>query len=201
MYPITSKFVFETSSNVTNKFQLKINGENERNARRTQFEIESILRSNGSSNNSESCVTAGGIIEKNSHSHQFNFDQVLIDSHMPKKFCVMSHNIDNHIVPIDPLLRNKFWMRNIRIADDIPAANVILNFHDDRVELKVIKTLCAGDELLMWFSEEIISFMGIPFLIPGNIQGWCANLKSAYRLRQLKKIIAFQIDFYLPQIN
>lgn len=170
MFPIASQFVFEPSQN---KFHIKVNGDNERNSRRTQFEIESLLKSSAhnGNDNCESFVTAGSVIEKNSLSHQYNFDQVLIDHHVPKKFSVMTHNIDSHIVPQDPLLRNKFWIRNIRIADDIPGANVMLHFHDDRVELKAIKSVNVGEELLLWFSEEIISFMGIPFLIPGNIQG------------------------------
>jgi hypothetical protein len=166
MFPIASQFVFESAQN---KFHIKVS-DNERNSRRTQFEIESLLRSSNGKK-CESFVTSGGVIEKNSSSHHFSFEQVLIDSHLPKRFSVMMHNIDSHIVPQDPLLRNKFWMRNVRIADDIPGANVMLLFREDRVELKAIKNMNANEELLLWFSEEVISFMGIPFLIPGNIQG------------------------------
>lgn len=96
---------------------------------------------------------------------------MVIDSHFEKVIHIIPHTIDGTMIPQEPMLRNKFWIKNIRLADNIPSANVMLYFHDDRVELKAIKSINAHDELLMWFSEEIISFMGIPFLIPGNIQG------------------------------
>lgn len=171
MFPIASQIVFETSTNGSNKFLSKINVDNERNLRHSQFEIENILRSSSSNNNTENCVTASEYIEKDSLSHQFGFDQVLIDNNLPKVFNLIPHTIDGTIIPHEPILRNKFWVKNIRIADNIPSANVILHFRDDRVELKAVKSINVNDELLMWFSEEVISFMGIPFLIPGNIQG------------------------------
>jgi hypothetical protein len=162
MYPIASQFVFEGANN-NNKFCNPKNGAD--NSRK--FEIESILRKNL---DHENCVLASDFVSKNSVSHQFAFDQVLIDLNLARKFTVCVQ--DNHLLlPQESHLRNKFWIRNVRIADDIPAANVILQFVDDKIELKVIKSINCGDELLMWFSEEIISFMNIPFLAPGNIQG------------------------------
>lgn len=160
MYPIASQFVFEGANN--NKFcAAKIGADSSR-----KFEIENILRKNLE----EHCVQAGEFLPKSSASHQFAFDQVLIDLNLSRKFLVCVH--DNHLLlPLEPHMRNKFWIRNIRIADDIPGANAILHFVDDKVELKVIKSINCGDELLMWFSEEVISFMNIPFLVPGNIQG------------------------------
>ncbi|CAG9801253.1 unnamed protein product [Chironomus riparius] len=169
MFPIASHLVFETSNNGSNKFHSKI-VENDRNHRHTQFEIESILRSSPSNNNSDICVTADEFIAKNSGSHQFSFDQVQIDNNSPKVFSIIPHTIEGIMIPQEPMLRNKFWIKNIKIADNIPSANVMLHFNEDRVELKAIKSINSNDELLMWFSEEVISFMGIPFLIPGNIQ-------------------------------
>lgn len=143
-----------------------MNGENERNSRHSQFEIENILRSTSSS-----CVIAAEFIEKDSLSHQFSFEQVQIENSLAKVINIIPHTIDGTMIPQEPMLRNKFWIKNIKIADNIPSANVMLYFHEDRVELKAIKSISINDELLMWFSEEVISFMGIPFLIPGNIQG------------------------------
>lgn len=164
MYPVASQMhLYEPSSN-GNKLICA-------NTRRHQFEIESLLRCSGSV--SDNCVMASALINKNSTSNKFSFEQVLIDNHLAKKFNVacMRSDDDDLIVPHDQSIRNKFWIRNIRIADDIPGANVFLHFHDDRVELKANKSININEELLMWFSEEIASFMGIPFLIPGNIQG------------------------------
>lgn len=154
MYPIASQFVFEGANS---KFCATSS---------RKFEIENILRKNFE----DPCVQAGDFIPKNSTSHQFTFDQVLIDLNLSRKFSICVH--DNHLmIPQEPHLRNKFWIRNIQIANDIPGANVMLHFVEDKIELKAIKSINCGEELLMWFSEEIISFMNIPFLVPGNIQG------------------------------
>jgi hypothetical protein len=88
---------------------------------------------------------------------------------------------DGLILPYEPSLKHKFWLRNVRVADDIPGANVLLDMMDDKIELKAIKSISAGDELLLWFSEEILSFMGIPFLTPSNIQG--EHLKAAKEVK------------------
>lgn len=162
MYPIASQFVFEGANNNKKFCNPKIGAESSR-----KFEIESILRK---SLEHENCVVAGEFLPKNSVSHQFAFDQVLIDLNLSRKFSICMQD-NNLLLPQEHHLRNKFWIRNIRIADDIPGANVILQFVDDKVELKIIKSINCGEELLMWFSEEIISFMNIPFLAPGNIQG------------------------------
>lgn len=170
MFPIASQVVFGASTNGSNKFHSKI-VENERNHRHSQFEIENILRSSPSNNNSDNCVMAAEFIAKNSGSHQFSFDQVLIENNSPKVFKIIPHTIEGTMIPQEPMLRNKFWIKNIKIADNSPSANVMLHFNEDRVELKAMKSININDELLMWFSEEVISFLGIPFLIPGNIQG------------------------------
>jgi hypothetical protein len=171
MFPIASQFVFEGG----NKFC----GPKIENSRK--FEIESILRS------SSSGIQASEFVAKNSSSHQFSFDQVIIDSNLPRKFLVGAHN-NQLILPQEPHIRNKFWIKNIRIADDIPGANVLLHFVEDKIELKAIKSINSNDELLMWFSEEIISFMNIPFLVPGNIQGNLISKVQSAICRKIKKV-------------
>jgi hypothetical protein len=164
MYPIASQFVFEATNS---RFCARISdNETNRNSKRSQFEIESILRNNFC----DSSVTAGCEIGKASTSHQFSFAHVTLDEKLPKQFsvCVQS---DGTIAPQDAALKHKFWIKNIRVADDIPGANVLLDMSDDKIELKAIKMISSGDELLLWFSEEILNFMGIPFLTPANIQG------------------------------
>lgn len=163
MYPIASQFVFEASNS---RFCAKLNENEVKNVKRSQFEIENILKNDFC----DTSVNSVGIIEKGCASHQFSFDEILIDEKLPKKSSVSLQG-DGRIAPVDPSLKRKFWIKNIRVADDIPGANVLLEMHEDIIELKVIKTVNSSDELLLWFSEEILSFMGIPFLTPGNIQG------------------------------
>lgn len=157
MYPVASQFLFD--GRLCGKLS-----ENEKGSKRTQFEIENILRRPSSE------VFALDQIAKNTISHQFAFSQVLSETNLPKKFNVNVQS-DGHLAPQDAAIKTKFWIRNVRIADDTPGANAILGFCDDQIELKVIKSINANEEILLWFTEEVISFMGIPFLTPSNIQG------------------------------
>lgn len=164
MYPIASQFMFEaTNSRLCGKLS---DNEANKNTRRSQFEIENILKSSFCDNS----VTAESEIHKNSRSHQYSFDKVLIDDKLPKKFSVKMQS-DGFLAAEDSTVNHKFWIKSIRVADDIPGANVLLDLIDDKVELKSIKSIKANDELLLWFSEETLNLMGIPFLTPANIQG------------------------------
>lgn len=163
MFPIASQFHFEGSNS---RFCARISDSDKNASKRSQFEIESILKNNFC----DKSVTAGGDIEKNSKSGQFTFDKISIDDNLPKKLSLSVHG-DGFLAPQDASAKHKFWIKNIRIADDIPGANVLLHLADDKIEVKAIKTIGAGDELLLWFSEEILSVIGIPFLTPANIQG------------------------------
>lgn len=164
MYPMAPQFVFEGSNA---RFCAKM-GDNEanKNVKRSQFEMENILKSNFC----DSSVTAESEIEKNTSSHQFMFNQVAFEDNFPKKFSVVVQS-DGLIAPQEAQLKHKFWFKRVRVADDIPGANVLLDMIEDKIELKTIKQINVNDELLLWYSEEILSFMGIPFLTPANIQG------------------------------
>lgn len=165
MYPIASQFVFEATNS---RYCARLSdNESSKNGKRSQFEIESILKNSFC----DSSVTAGSEISKSSTSYQFSFDQLsLSEEKLPKKFSV-SVQTDGFVASQEPSLKHKFWLRAIRIADDIPGANVLLDIRDDKVELKTIKLINVGDELLLWFSEEVLGLMAIPFLTPANIQG------------------------------
>lgn len=65
-----------------------------------------------------------------------------------------------------------FWVKLINIAHDTYSQNALLEICGDRkLRLKIVKNIVAGDEVLLWFSEEILAVMGVPFLTPANIQG------------------------------
>lgn len=180
MYPITSQFMFEASNS---RFCGRLSDNEVKNVKRSQFEIENILKNSFC----ENAVTAGGVIEKGCGSHQFSFDEMLIDEKLPKRISVGVQS-DGRIAPMDVNLRQKFWIKNIRVADDIPGANVVLDIHDENIELKIVKTVNSSDELLLWFSEEILSFMGIPFLAPANIQGNTRKKSVQFSKTQQKKL-------------
>lgn len=164
MYPIVPQFVFDVPN-----YCVKLN-ESEKNLKKTQFEIESILKysSNGKV---EKGVFLSENIVKNTLSQSFSFKDLSLDLNFPNKFSVKICGNSKRLTPMDGVLSNKFWIRNIRIASDIPATNAVLEIINDKIEVVVIKDLSVNDELLLWFSEELVSLLGIPFLTPANIQG------------------------------
>lgn len=43
--------------------------------------------------------------------------------------------------------------------------------NDNGIVLKTIRNVAPGEPLLMWFTENILAMLSIPFLTPSNIQG------------------------------
>lgn len=72
----------------------------------------------------------------------------------------------------------QIWLKQLRLAMDVHSNNTILetttsNDGSSVVYLRVLRNIDAGEEFLLWFSEEILALMGIPFLTPANIRGEC----------------------------
>ncbi|CAH1183085.1 unnamed protein product [Phaedon cochleariae] len=72
------------------------------------------------------------------------------------------------------------WIRAIRLSDDCHSYNVQLKLHAvsnqaaDRLPklmLQAVRPVEAGQELLLWFSEDVLATLQIAFLTPANIQG------------------------------
>lgn len=161
MFPIVPKFnIYEDTNNV--RYHPK---------KRTQFEIENILKFSSSDKKVEKGVYAAENVEKGCLSHSFGFKEISFDFKLPEQLSVKLTGNDRKLVARDHAFRGKFWIRQVKLAEDIHSANLMLELKDDKIEAQVIQNLNANDELLMWFSEEIASFMNIPFLTPANIQG------------------------------
>lgn len=85
MYPIASQFVFEASNS---RFCGRLSDNEVKNVKRSQFEIENILKNNFCDNS----VTSAGTIEKGCGSYQFSFDEIMLEEKFPKKFVVGVHS-------------------------------------------------------------------------------------------------------------
>ncbi|XP_011300597.1 PR domain zinc finger protein 13 [Fopius arisanus] len=60
----------------------------------------------------------------------------------------------------------------VTLAKDCQSCNVILMSTERGVVLKTIRVISPGEPLLMWFTENILAMMNMPFLTPYlNIQG------------------------------
>lgn len=77
------------------------------------------------------------------------------------------------------------WIRALRLSDDChsynmqlrlhptqkPCSNLNKNLPTPKLILQSVKPIAAGEELLLWFSEDILAMLQIAFLTPANIQG------------------------------
>lgn len=63
------------------------------------------------------------------------------------------------------------WIKNIKNSMDTHSNNVILELSNNELRLRTIRNINVNEEVLLWFSEEILAAMYIPFLTPGNIRG------------------------------
>jgi len=65
------------------------------------------------------------------------------------------------------------WLLEARLADDCHSYNVLLQRSGagNTLILYAVKTIRSGEELQLWFSEQMLVLLAVPFLTPLNIQG------------------------------
>lgn len=66
----------------------------------------------------------------------------------------------------------QFWIRKFNISQDTHSNSALLEITaDHKLCLRIVKNVSPNEELLLWFSENVLAEMNIPFLTPSNIQG------------------------------
>lgn len=95
---------------------------------------------------------------------------------------------------------SRVWRNFPSLAPDIHSSNIHLEVNPPRLAggeldkrldsfvLKVTKNIPLGGELLLWFSEEILAIIDMPFLTPKNITG-TITFKVLYMCIPIKNII------------
>lgn len=64
------------------------------------------------------------------------------------------------------------WIKSLRLSNDTHSNNAILEtVNQKQLHVRIVKDLQPGEEVLLWFSEELLALMYIPFLTPANIRG------------------------------
>lgn len=64
------------------------------------------------------------------------------------------------------------WFCSLSLAHDTYSHNAQLEITSDhRLRVKIVKNLVVDEEIQLWFSEEVLAILGIPFLTPANILG------------------------------
>lgn len=134
---------------------------------KSHFIIDNIL------SDSKNSVTSVNKIGKNFTSKRFPIEilHTIDDKNCPKEIEVCAYD-GQYFGPCDKLnLDQTFWIKNIKLADDIQGANVFLELTMNSFQLKTVKEINPDEELQLWFSENILELMEVPFLTPINIQG------------------------------
>ncbi|XP_076753425.1 PR/SET domain 13 [Xylocopa sonorina] len=78
---------------------------------------------------------------------------------------------DGRLYCVDGLVSTSCWLKVVTLAKDCQSCNVLLMTTDKGVILKTIRSVAPGEPLLMWFTENILAMLNMPFLTPSNIQG------------------------------
>lgn len=64
------------------------------------------------------------------------------------------------------------WIRYLKFSNDVHSNNIMLELAaKQKVILRTTRNIDPGDEIQLWFSEDLLAVMNIPFLTPANIRG------------------------------
>lgn len=64
------------------------------------------------------------------------------------------------------------WIRSLSLAHDTYSHNAQLEITSDhRLRVNIVKNLVIDEEIQLWFSDEILSMLAVPFLTLPNILG------------------------------
>lgn len=65
------------------------------------------------------------------------------------------------------------WIKHLKLATNVHYQNASLEVaaKGRKIRIRIISDIKVGDEIQMWFSQEVLLAMQIPFLTPANIKG------------------------------
>lgn len=66
----------------------------------------------------------------------------------------------------------KFWIRKINISQDTYSNAALLEITNrQKFRVRIVKNVRPNEEITLWFSENALAEMNVPFLSPSNILG------------------------------
>lgn len=79
-----------------------------------------------------------------------------------------NNNYDGNSV----IITDSLWIPMIRLSNDVHSNNAIIEITAGKeIRVRIVNDIEQRQEILLWFSEETLAFMCIPFLTPANIRG------------------------------
>ncbi|XP_001604522.2 sal-like protein 3 [Nasonia vitripennis] len=71
---------------------------------------------------------------------------------------------------VDNQIKAECWLKIITIAKDCQSSNVLLMTDEKGVFLKTIRPIVSGETLLLWFTQNILAMLNMPYLTSVNIE-------------------------------
>lgn len=114
------------------------------------------------------CVSVA-FLPKNSSTKDFPVQELLLPESDASVKVVIS---TSGFVCAKSELNTHQWIKCAKIANGVHEHNAVLvRSYGGYLKLKVVKDIRVNDEILLWFSEDVQSMMGVSFLGLDNIQG------------------------------
>lgn len=171
MFPIIPQHLLRQNLNnfVLNSLKLS-------ESSRVSYKIENLIDNCDSEllSASDNGVFASAFLVKNSVSSDLLTTELTGSSATihSEKYKIQKCPTSDHLIADPEQPHNHSWIRDIRFGKDVHSYNVILEITSRRkLRLRVIKDIHVGAELFIWFTQEILAMMYIPFLAPVNILG------------------------------
>lgn len=115
---------------------------------------------------------ASGIIPKGTHSRAVDsFDLYAQAKDLDEKNLRLRVN-SSGLLQAETNIADHKWIKLIKLSNDTQSNNAILEMTSHKqLCVRILRNLQPDEEVLLWFSEEILAQMYIPFLTPANIRG------------------------------
>lgn len=115
---------------------------------------------------------ASGLISKDSRSYAVeSFEMYAPGKELHDKHVGLRVNSSGHLIA-EGNIPDHVWIKAIKLSNDTQSNNAILETTNQKqLRVRITKNVQIGEEILLWFSEEILALMYIPFLTPANIRG------------------------------
>ncbi|KAF7403827.1 hypothetical protein HZH68_006621 [Vespula germanica] len=78
---------------------------------------------------------------------------------------------EGRLYSLDRHISASSWLKIVTLATDCHTNNILLIPSGKGVIMKTIRDIAPGELLFLWFSENLLLILNIPFLNPRNIQG------------------------------
>ncbi|KAI4502458.1 hypothetical protein M0802_002370 [Mischocyttarus mexicanus] len=139
-------------------------------------------------------VKAGSFIRKDSTSE-------IVDLTNLSQTCISTINSveiiesEGRLCSSNKLINVHFWLKIVNVAVNCQTYNIVLIESERGVMIKAIRDISPGEMLFLWFSENLLIILNMPFLTIKNIQSHdryiCDTCYNVYEHPNLLKIHMF----------